>query len=304
MSAINFKPIVYSYTLLKTADTCLYKAYRQYVKRDLPFDRTPEIEWGNKVHEAMEYRIGGKPLPQDMMHWEPIVSAYVDRKAKPEKKTGITKDCKPTGFFDKDVWLRCKIDVTMLNGSNVFLSDFKTGNSRYEDPFELEIQALTLKAAIPAAIPAAFAAGTTPTAFVQDAFSEDYAALAGAQRYRDIVVPRLEVPAKMRLIGAERVLDIEGEVEAQDFPRVTVRMNTERLQVKSKNINNPLGGTDSGITADYLLLAPDEITGDGGVRDRMIVDGWVKTNYGETPKVETWDPLRWGLEETDRRNDE
>ncbi len=144
-----FKPIVYSYTLLKTADTCLYKCYRQYVKRDLPFDKTPEIEWGNKVHEAMEYRIGGKPLPQEMMHWEPIVSAYVDRGAKSEKKTGITKLGNPAGFFDKDVWLRCKIDVTMLNGVNVFISDFKTGNSKYEDPFELEIQALTLKAAIP-----------------------------------------------------------------------------------------------------------------------------------------------------------
>jgi hypothetical protein len=144
------KPLVYSYTLLKTADTCLYKCFRQYVKRDLPFDKTPEIDWGNRVHEAMEYRIGGKPLPQDMMHWEPIVSAYVDRGAKSEKKTGITRECKPTGFFDKDVWLRCKIDVTMLQGSVVFISDFKTGNSRYEDPFELEIQALTLKAAIPA----------------------------------------------------------------------------------------------------------------------------------------------------------
>ena len=143
------KPLVYSYTVLKTADTCQYKAYRQYIKRDIPFDKTPEIEWGNKVHEAMEYRIGGKPLPKDMMHWEPIVSAYVDRKAYPEKKTGITKLGNPTGFFDSDVWLRCKIDVTMLNGSNVFISDFKTGNSKYEDPFELEIQALTLKAAIP-----------------------------------------------------------------------------------------------------------------------------------------------------------
>ena len=143
------KPLVYSYTLLKTADTCLYKVYRQYIKRDLPFDKTPEIDWGNKVHEAMEYRIGGKPLPQEMMHWEPIVSAYVDRGAKSEKKTGITKLGNPAGFFDKDVWLRCKIDVTMLNGVNVFISDFKTGNSKYEDPFELEIQALTLKAAIP-----------------------------------------------------------------------------------------------------------------------------------------------------------
>ena len=145
-----FKPIVYSYTLLKTADTCLYKCFRQYVKRDLPFDKTPEIDWGNKVHEAMEYRLGGKPLPQNMQHWEPLAVVYVERQARPEKKTGITRDGKPTGFFDKDVWLRCKIDATMLRNEAVFLADWKTGSSKYEDPFELEIQALTLKAAIPA----------------------------------------------------------------------------------------------------------------------------------------------------------
>ena len=144
-----FKPIVYSYTLLKTADTCLYKCYRQYVKRDLPFDKTPEIKWGEDVHNAMEYRIGGKPLPENMRHWEPLVAAYIERGAKPEKQTGITRTGAPAGFFDKDVWLRCKIDTTMLNGTAVFLADWKTGNSKYEDPFELEIQALTLKAAIP-----------------------------------------------------------------------------------------------------------------------------------------------------------
>jgi PD-(D/E)XK nuclease superfamily len=162
MPAQFAKPLVYSYTLLKTADTCLYKCYRQYIKRDLPFDKTPEIDWGNKVHEAMEYRLGGKPLPgavlnddgtvkwPSMQHWEPLAVVYVERQARPEKKTGITKEGKPTGFFDKDVWLRCKIDATMLRGANVFLADWKTGSSRYEDPFELEIQALTLKAAIPA----------------------------------------------------------------------------------------------------------------------------------------------------------
>ncbi len=143
------KPLVYSFTLLKTADTCLHKCYRMYVKKDIPYFETPEMKWGNEVHSAMEYRIGGKPLPLHMQHWEPLVAAYVERGAKPEKKTGITKEGKPTGFFDKNVWLRCKIDTTMLNGTAVFLADWKTGNSKYEDPFELEIQALTLKAAIP-----------------------------------------------------------------------------------------------------------------------------------------------------------
>ncbi|KPK77232.1 MAG: hypothetical protein AMJ79_03940, partial [Phycisphaerae bacterium SM23_30] len=77
------------------------------------------------------------------------------------------------------------------------------------------------------------------------------------------------------VLNADRIY-IEGEVEAQAFggdPLVTVEMNTERLQVKDKNINNPLGGTDSGITGDILDL--------WGITERMIVDGWVITNYGD-----------------------
>jgi hypothetical protein len=143
------KPVVYSFTLLKTADTCMYKCYRQYIVRDIPFDETPEIKWGNAVHTAMEHRLGGKPLPQDMIHWEPLVSAYVDRKARPEMKVGVDRKGKPVGFWGDGVFLRGKIDATIINGTACFVSDWKTGGSRYEDPFELECQAVMLHAMNP-----------------------------------------------------------------------------------------------------------------------------------------------------------
>lgn len=143
------KPLVYSFTLLKTADSCMYKCYRMYVKKDIPFFETAEMKWGNEVHSAFEYRLGGKPLPENMRHWEPLVVTYVERKARPEMKVGITRDGKPCGFFGDGVWLRGKIDATMIAGTAAFLPDWKTGSSKYEDPFELEIQALMLKAANP-----------------------------------------------------------------------------------------------------------------------------------------------------------
>lgn len=143
------KPLVYSFTMLKTADSCMYKCYRMYVKKDIPYFETPEMKWGNEVHSAFEYRLGGKSLPENMRHWEPLIVVYVERKARPEMKVGITREGKPTGFFDKDVFVRGKIDATMIVNSNGFLADWKTGNSKYEDPFELEIQALMLQAANP-----------------------------------------------------------------------------------------------------------------------------------------------------------
>ena len=77
------------------------------------------------------------------------------------------------------------------------------------------------------------------------------------------------------VFNAERIY-IEGEVEAQAHsgdPLIVVQMNTERLHIKSKNINAPLGGLDSGITGDILDLF--------GITQRMILDGWMITNYGD-----------------------
>lgn len=143
------KPVVYSYTMLNTADTCLHRAYRQYVKRDIAYVETPEMKFGNEVHTAMEHRIGGKPLPEPMRQWEPLAAPFARPGARAEMKLGITRDAKPAEFFGRDVFLHGKIDVTLINGTSAFLPDWKTGSSRYESPFELEIQALMLKVANP-----------------------------------------------------------------------------------------------------------------------------------------------------------
>jgi len=45
--------------------------------------------------------------------------------------------------------VRGKIDATITNGDAAFLPDWKTGSSKYENPFELEVQALLLRAARP-----------------------------------------------------------------------------------------------------------------------------------------------------------
>jgi hypothetical protein len=145
------KPLVYSYTNLHTFDdTCQYQFYRTYAKKDIPYIASKEMDWGKRVHTAMEHRIGGgKPLPEDMRHWEPIASALADRKPRVEMKLGITGDGRPTGFYDKDVRGRGTLDVVLVNNNTAMLFDHKTGGSKYESPFELEIHAMLLKAANP-----------------------------------------------------------------------------------------------------------------------------------------------------------
>jgi hypothetical protein len=140
---------VLSYTLLNTWTICPHQCYRRYIAKDIPYEETPEMKWGNDVHSAMECRIAHKkPLPDSMKQWEPLV-APLDRKSlKPEQRLGITSDGHGCDFFARNVWLRGKIDVPIVNGEVAMILDWKTGKVR-EDSFELEIGALLLKARRP-----------------------------------------------------------------------------------------------------------------------------------------------------------
>lgn len=144
------KPPIYSFTFLNLyRNICPYQAYRRHIKKDLPFIETAAMQFGNKVHSALELRVGGgKPLPKDMQRYEKFAAPFYAMKAKAEMKLGITKAGAACEFFAKDVWLRGKADIVVTNGDNALLADWKTGSAR-EDPFELECQALLLHAKFP-----------------------------------------------------------------------------------------------------------------------------------------------------------
>lgn len=143
------KPIVLTYTMLNTYEICPHQCFRRYIKKDLPYKETPEMKWGNEIHTAFEHRVGGHAqLPVNMNHWEPFAAALDGLNARTEVKLGITKEGKPTGFFDPDVWFRGKADVVAITGTIAFLPDWKSGKRR-EEPFELATNAMLVHAANP-----------------------------------------------------------------------------------------------------------------------------------------------------------
>ena len=124
--------------------------YRRYLKKDIKYVQSPEAKWGDDVHVALEHRVGsGKPLPQTMEQWEAFARPFDNRGAICEQKLGITKEGRTTGYWDSDCWFRGKVDVSIFHGVKAFINDWKTGGSKYEDPFELEVGALLLKAKYP-----------------------------------------------------------------------------------------------------------------------------------------------------------
>lgn len=135
--------IVGSYTLLNTFERCARQAHHRFVLKDQKFVETEEIRWGTRVHEAMEARLNGKPLPDEMKHHEEWFAELTGAKA--EVKLGVRRDWTPCGFFDKDVWFRGKLDVLLKTALGAVIIDWKTGKRR-EDADELKIFAALLKA--------------------------------------------------------------------------------------------------------------------------------------------------------------
>lgn len=144
-------PIVWSYTFLHTfAGVCEYQAYRRYIAKNIPFKETPALAHGIRVHEAMEQRLKGSPLPEDLRQFEPFAIPFDNKGIVPEMKLGIDASGKPVDFFAKNVWGRGKIDVPIISGSVAYIGDWKTSSKdTYEHPFELQIHAVLLKAKFP-----------------------------------------------------------------------------------------------------------------------------------------------------------
>jgi hypothetical protein len=142
--------LIHSYTSLNCyASICPHQYHRRYIAKDIPFKETEAMRYGTEAHSALEYRVsGGKPLPDEMRHWEPLAEPFAKRNAQTELKLAVNYEYKPVDFWAKDAFLRGKADVVLRNGTRAHISDWKTGRPR-EEPFELEVQALLLKALYP-----------------------------------------------------------------------------------------------------------------------------------------------------------
>lgn len=147
---LDRRPFIGTFTILSGYKSCPHQMYRRYIVRDQDYVETPEMRWGNDVHTAFEHRIGGKkPLPTNMAQWEKFATPFDGHIAAVEQKLGVTVEGRRIGFWDTGVWFRGKIDVALVNGTTAYLADWKTGGSKYEDPFELATGAVLLHARHP-----------------------------------------------------------------------------------------------------------------------------------------------------------
>ena len=140
----------WSYSFLNDLANCPHRAFRKYVKRDLPKETSPELEEGIRVHKVAEDIINGREVSDPTARaLEAYLFPLIQQGAKAEVKLGMTEDFRSAEFFSKDgLWGRGKADVLVINPPAAFIVDWKTGKVR-EDDRELRQLALLVRANYP-----------------------------------------------------------------------------------------------------------------------------------------------------------
>ncbi len=141
------KPVTWSHSSLKDYEGCPRRYHETKVLKNYPFRDTDATIYGKELHTAAELYIkDDTPLPPQFSFLQDTLDAL---KAKPGRKLcehqmGVTKDLKPCGFMDKDVWVRGIADLLIIDDENLTAKvvDYKSGNNKYPDREQLKLMAL------------------------------------------------------------------------------------------------------------------------------------------------------------------
>jgi hypothetical protein len=141
---------ILTYTLLRDFENCPHKAFRKYVKKDIKYKATPAMAEGARDHDALMNRLKkGTVLDPHLRIAEPVCAIFdVLPDTVPyrvEYMIGMLVDGSPCQWDNHNVWLRLKPDVACWSPAGGWIVDWKTGKP-WEDPFELNCQAMVLAA--------------------------------------------------------------------------------------------------------------------------------------------------------------
>jgi hypothetical protein len=132
----------HSYSSIKQFEGCPLRFYRQRIIKDVVDHGGEASKHGERIHALLEKRLGGDPLPEEIVQYEPLCES-VERLAAQgelhvEKELVLNENLLPTGWWDADAWLRSKLDVLVVTGDNAVVMDWKTGK-RKPDFFQMQM---------------------------------------------------------------------------------------------------------------------------------------------------------------------
>lgn len=129
--------VAYSFSALKSFETCPKKHWHTRIKKDVPEVEGEALLDGKRIHKALENRVmWGRQLPPDLRHLDDVCQKLMDApgEKQAEVRLAVNRNYSPVAFFADDVYFRAVLDLTIVNGKNAVMIDWKTG-SRIDDNF-------------------------------------------------------------------------------------------------------------------------------------------------------------------------
>lgn len=139
--------VVWSHSSLKDYEGCARRYHEVKILKKYPFKETQAVIYGKELHKAAEDYVGkGEPLPEQFEFIQSTLDALM---AKPGRKLveyqmALTENLQPTGWFDKNAWVRGVADLLIVDDENLtaWVVDYKTGNNKYPDREQLKLMSL------------------------------------------------------------------------------------------------------------------------------------------------------------------
>lgn len=127
----------WSPTLVKKFNACRHRIFIGKVKKVKEPSSEP-AQRGIEIHDKAEHFVDGRipELPPELAKFtgsfKKLREAYNENRVSLEGDWGFDIDWKPCGFFDKEVWLRIKLDACEFsdlpeNSEHAVVIDYKTG---------------------------------------------------------------------------------------------------------------------------------------------------------------------------------
>jgi len=132
----------HSYSSIKLFENCPLRYYRQRIAKDVVDEGGEASLYGERIHAFLEARLKGSGLEPEAAQYEPLCQS-VEKLAQRgelhiEKELVLNDELLPTGWWSPDAWLRSKLDVLIIIGTDAFVMDWKTGKPK-TDQFQMQM---------------------------------------------------------------------------------------------------------------------------------------------------------------------
>lgn len=127
--------VPWSYSSLQQYETCPRRFHLTRILKKVVEPQTQALVEGNEVHKALELACAGtKPLPEKYAAHQKFVDSVQRAPGTKlyEFQFGLTEALAPCDFWDRNVWVRGKLDVVTLQDKTARILDWKNGKRKVD----------------------------------------------------------------------------------------------------------------------------------------------------------------------------